>query len=179
MVVDQPPQMPALDTSKLYVWVKGVESKVNNLLREIDVLKNDFIKKNNDIKREIKTLNDDLMEIKHEWEKTNQKMDLIIKELKQTAGKEEVMVLKKYLDLWNPLHFATQRDVEQLIDDRLSSRSARPHSLEEKPSATPAPSSGTYPSPPSEPHHPHHQTHHQTHHPTHHPAHKKAKTKHK
>ena len=116
------PQEPAFDSRKLYLWVKRFESKVNNLLREVDVIKNDFIKKNNDLKKEIKTMNDDLIEIKHEREKTIQKMDIIIKELKQTAGKEEVMTLQKYLDLWNPLHFATQRDVEQIIEAKLASR---------------------------------------------------------
>lgn len=179
MALDQPPQMPSFDTSKLYVWVKSVESKVNNLLREIDVLKNDFIKKNNDLKKDIKTLNDDLMEIKHEWEKTNQKMDLIIKELKQTAGKEEVMVLKKYLDLWNPLHFATQRDVEQLIEDKLSSRSARPHSQETTHSEDkPHPSPEVHQATPHE-HKVHHNPHHQTHPQTRHTTHKKIKAKHK
>ena len=81
-----------------------------------------FIKKNNTLAKELKTVSDDLMEVKHEREKTLQKMDLIIKELKQTAGKEEVMTLQKYLDLWNPMHFATQRDVEQLIDDKLGKK---------------------------------------------------------
>lgn len=177
MAADQPPQMPGVDTSKLYIWVKGLESKVNNLLREIDVLKNDFIKKNNDLKKEIKTLNDDLMEIKHEWEKTNQKMDLIIKELKQTAGKEEVMVLKKYLDLWNPLHFATQRDVEQLIEAKLSLRSTRvqTHSQEENHSTEKVHSPVSHHTSQN-----HHQNHSQNHHPANHPtSHQKAKTKRK
>ena len=114
-----PEQTNTFDNQKLYVWVKSLESKVNNLLREVDVLKNNFIKKNNDLSRDLKTLSEDLLEVKHEREKNIRKMDLIIKELKQTAGKEEVMTLQKYLDLWNPMHFATQRDVEQLIDARL------------------------------------------------------------
>ena len=47
-------------------------------------------------------------------------MDLIIKELKLTAGKEEVLILKKYIDLWNPMNFATQRDVERLVEEKIS-----------------------------------------------------------
>lgn len=118
--------IPSFDSSKLYVWVKSLETKVNNLLREVDVIKNDFIKKSNELSKELKVLSDDFLEMKHQREKSEQKMDLVINELKRTAGKEEVMTLKKYLDLWNPLHFATQRDVERLIETQLAEIKGEP-----------------------------------------------------
>lgn len=112
-------QEDSFNSAKLYMWVKGLESKVNNLLREVDVLKNDSIRKTTSLKKEIKGISEDLVELKHEQEKTLQKMDLIIKELKQTAGVEEVMTLKKYVDLWSPLNFVTQRDVQRLVEDHV------------------------------------------------------------
>ena|SRR3989344_2805317 len=116
------PATPAssFDNAKLYMWTKSLETKVNNLLRELDTLKNDYVKKNNDLKKEIKSLDDDLLELKRNHEKTLQKMDMIIKELKQTAGAEEVAVLRKYIDLWNPLNFITQRDLDKAIEAKLS-----------------------------------------------------------
>ena len=116
------PSTPAssFDNAKLYMWTKSLETKVNNLLRELDTLKNDYVKKNNDLKKEVKSLNDDLLELKRNHEKTLQKMDMIIKELKQTAGAEEVAVLRKYIDLWNPLNFITQRDLDKAIEAKLS-----------------------------------------------------------
>jgi|SRR3989338_2583969 len=121
MPAQTPPEQPSFDAPKLYVWVKGLEGKVNNLLREVTILKNDYIKKHNDLKSEIKTMNQDVLELKHQREKTLEKMDLIIKELKSTAAREEVMVLRKYIDLWNPMNFVTQRDLERAIDARLAS----------------------------------------------------------
>ncbi|PIZ51879.1 hypothetical protein COY27_02230 [Candidatus Woesearchaeota archaeon CG_4_10_14_0_2_um_filter_33_13] len=116
------PEQNDLDSAKLYLWVKSLEGKVNNLTREFDSVKNDFIKKNNEIRKEVKTLNDDLIEFKHQHEKTLEKMDLIIKELGQTAGIEELNTLKKYMDLWNPLNFVTQRDIERIIENKLASK---------------------------------------------------------
>ena len=84
------------------------------------MIKNDFIKKANNLREEIKTGNDDLMELKKEQERLLQKMDIIIKELKRTAGKEEVMFLQKYLDLWSPLHFVTQQDLERMVDAKVA-----------------------------------------------------------
>lgn len=112
------PATAGFDSSKLYVWVRGLETKVNSLRRELDLLKNNFTKKQDKLTKEMKTLNDDLIEMKRNQEKTLEKMDLIIKELKLTAGKDELMTLKKYLDLWNPLNFVTQRDVERIIEEK-------------------------------------------------------------
>lgn len=123
MPAQTPPLQSDFDSAKLYVWVKGLEGKVNNLLREVTILKNDYIKKHNDLKGEIKTMNEDVLELKHQREKTLEKMDLIIKELKSTAAREEVMVLRKYIDLWNPMTFVTQRDLERAIDAKLASGS--------------------------------------------------------
>src|SRR3989344_6390274 len=107
--------------ARLYMWVKSLESKVNNLLREVDVLKGDFITKNNSFKRDLKTFSEEIIELKHQQDKMMQKMDLIIKELQKTAGTEEVASLRKYIELWNPLHFVTQRDVLRIVEDNLTS----------------------------------------------------------
>ena len=120
MVQEKSSMPPAeFNDPKIYVWVKGLEGKVNNLLREVNVLKNDFIKKNNKLSQDLKTTSADFLEMKHEQEKVLQKMDLIIKELKQTAGIEEVMTIKKYLEFWNPLNFVTQRDLERAVENRI------------------------------------------------------------
>lgn len=113
---------PGFDQAKLYVWIKALESKVNNLTREVDVLKNDFIGRSQKLKKEMKALGEDLVEVRHAQEKSSQKMDLIVKELKRTAGMEEVMTLRKYVDLWNPLNFVTQRDVERVVEAKLGEK---------------------------------------------------------
>lgn len=115
------PEQQGFDPAKLYLWVKALESKVNSLMREVDLIKNDFIKKNTEMKKELKTFNQDLLDSKHKQDKTVEKIDLIIKELKQTAGIEEVQTLKKYMELWNPLNFVSQRDLDRKIEEKLNS----------------------------------------------------------
>jgi len=118
MAASAPPQQ-SFDSSMMYVWIKGVESKVNNLIREMNVLKNDFVRKASDLKNEVKILNEDILELKREQEKTRQNFDLIIKELKQTAGIEEVTTLKKYIEFWNPMNFVTRRDLKRFMETEL------------------------------------------------------------
>lgn len=127
MALPAPPTGPQYDANSLYIIVKGLENKVNNLLRQMDIFKNDYVKKNTDLKKEVKALADGLIEIKQDHDATVQKMDMIIKELRQTAGIEEVSVLKRYIDLWNPMNFATQRDVERMVEIKLAEAHSHGH----------------------------------------------------
>src|SRR3989338_5178482 len=110
-----PPADPNFDAAKLYVWIKGVESKVNTLIREVDSLKNDYVKKYSDLRTDLKVFNDDLLELRRAENAMQQKVDLLIKEISQTAGSEEVAVLKRYVEYWNPLNFVTQKDLERAL----------------------------------------------------------------
>ena len=106
----------AFDPARIYVWIRSIESKVNTLLREVDLLKNDFLKRQQDIRKEQKVFTEDLTELRHQQDAINQKIDLIVRELKQTAGREEIAVLKRYVELWNPMNFVTQRDLERAVE---------------------------------------------------------------
>lgn len=127
MAVSPPPTGPQYDANSLYIIVKGLENKVNNLLRQTEIFKNDYIKKNTDLKKEVKALADGLIELKQDRDATVQKMDMIIKELRQTAGIEQVSVLKRYIDLWNPMNFATQRDIERMVELKLEEARSHGH----------------------------------------------------
>jgi len=43
----------------------------------------------------------------------------IIKELDIFAKKEQLKVLEKYINLWNPLNFVTTKEVEKIIEEKL------------------------------------------------------------
>lgn len=107
---------------KLFVWIRGVEGKLNILRREFDVLRGNETKKYDKLNKECKIINEELLELKREIEKIKENLNLIIKELKLTAGKEEILTLKKYVDLWNPLTFVTQRDVERIIEEKIKEK---------------------------------------------------------
>ena len=92
-MADKTPPAPAqndFDSAKMFVWVKALESKINNLMREVNAMKNDFILKTNNQKHDLKTLNEDVLEI------------------------------KQYMEFWNPMNFVTQNDLERTIEAKLS-----------------------------------------------------------
>ncbi len=108
----------SFDNAKLYTWLKALEIKINRLEREFNLVKDNLGKKSQDSNKKMKSIEQDFVDTKHDVEKANTKIDLLIKEIKQTAGKEEVEVIKKYIEFWNPLNFVTQKDLERMFDTK-------------------------------------------------------------
>lgn len=107
------------DLRKLFSWVKSVESKVIILRRELEVIKNDSARRMREIDTEMRSAASEVTGLKRELAKTNERLGLVIKELKLTAGKDELMTIKKYLELWNPIKFTSKEEVERMIEDKM------------------------------------------------------------
>jgi len=52
----------------------------------------------------------------------------IAEELRFFAKKEQIRVIEKYIDLWNPLKFVTESDLKKILEERgdKNSRTKRP-----------------------------------------------------
>ncbi len=107
------------DLRKLFSWVKSVESKVIILRRELEVIKNDSARRMRELDTEMRSAAGEVTGLKRELAKTNEQLALVIKELKLTAGKDELMAVKKYLELWNPIKFTSKEEVGRMIEDKV------------------------------------------------------------
>ena len=61
-----------------------------------------------------------------------QKFDLIGSELSDTAKRQDVIVLEKYINLWEPLNFVTRNEVEKLINSIVESKKGLPKLVKAK-----------------------------------------------
>ena len=118
----QPPQQSDFGPQQMYAWLKNVEMKVNTLVREVDILKNDVLRKTHELQKEAKVLDRTLLEIKQENQELTEKIGLLVQEVQKRAGEEDVRILRRYVDLWNPMHFVTQKDVERLVTSLLEEK---------------------------------------------------------
>ncbi len=107
------------DSAKMFTWAKALESKINGLRREFDLVKNNTTRAGQDTKQNIQNINTELTDLQHKVSKMEGKLDLIIAELKRTAGSEELDVLKKYIEFWNPMEFVTQRDIDRIVEQKM------------------------------------------------------------
>lgn len=113
------------DVNALSRRLRLLEESFTNLRRFFQVTEKNALEKNKNFTTEIKTLASDIMEIKKEMQDIRDKLFLIIKELQTTARKDEVKVLEKYINLWNPIKFVSHNEVEQIINEVLEKKGNR------------------------------------------------------
>mgnify|MGYP000238763719 CR=1 FL=1 len=98
---------------------RTLEGRYSNLERRSQVIEENMLEHNRKLSSEIRLMNQDLSEIKKDMASLNEKMQVLAVELQDFAKKDDVMVLKKYIDYWQPLNFVTQNQVEKIIKDLL------------------------------------------------------------
>jgi len=107
------------DMNTLSRRLKLLEEGFTNLRRTFQVTEENIMAKNKHYSAEIKTVTSDITEIRKEIQELKDKIILIIREMQTVARKEEVKVLEKYINLWNPIRFVSQNEVEQIVNEVL------------------------------------------------------------
>ena len=110
------------DVNTLSRRLKLMEEGFTNLRRFMQVTEESMIARNKHYSAEIKTLASDISEVRKEIQDLRDKFLLVVRELQTVARKEEVKVLEKYINLWNPVRFVTQNEVEQIINEVLDKK---------------------------------------------------------
>ncbi len=94
-----------------------LEERYTNLRRKTQVTEQNILRNNKKLNTEIKTINTDINEVKRDINEIRNKIDLIVKEIMLCAKKEDLKVLEKYINMWNPVKFVTQGEVEKIVRD--------------------------------------------------------------
>ena len=101
-----------------------LESKFNNLREKTLVINQNMVQSYKNLSVEIKLLNDDIKEVKNDMFEIKENMHKVIQEFKFFASKKDFMVLEKYINMWNPLNFVTEKEVEELIKKKRGGKSS-------------------------------------------------------
>ena len=101
----------------MFTLLKALEQKVNNLNREVELIKGEYIRKLSSMKKEMRNVNEEMIDNKSVVSKLDKKMGLIIQELKTFADKRQFDVIQKYLEYVNPMKFVTQEQFDKLREE--------------------------------------------------------------
>ena len=113
----EPVAKPDPQYQKVFTLLKALEQKVNNLNREVELIKGEYIRKLSEMKKDLRNVDDQMIDTKATVSKLDQKMGLVIQELKSFADKREMDVLRKYLEYVNPMQFVTQDQFDKLREE--------------------------------------------------------------
>jgi len=112
----------ANELSSVTTRLRLVEEKYNNLRKKLQFIEQNFLNSRKKQNAETKTIISDIKEIRKEVEELKGVVRHIIEELDSFAKHEEVMVIKKYMDFFEPLNFVTHKEVEKLIDEKIDEK---------------------------------------------------------
>lgn len=113
------------DMNTLSRRLRLLEEGFANLRRFFQITEENIIAKNKHYSAEIKTMTSDIMEVRKEMQELRDKLGLVIRELQTVARREEVKVLEKYINLWNPIRFVTHNEVESIINEVLDKKNEK------------------------------------------------------
>ncbi|NOZ80590.1 MAG: hypothetical protein GXP63_02860 [DPANN group archaeon] len=109
------------DLASLSSRIRIIEERYDNLRRKTQVTDQNMLMNHRKALNETKILHDNVTEIKREIMEIKDKIRMIIKDLNDSARKEDILVLQKYINLWEPVNFVTRNEVKTLIHEELES----------------------------------------------------------
>ncbi len=95
------------------------ESKISALRERLLVTDSNMISEYKKLTYEIRALEHEIKEIKKDIFEIRDALKDMINEIQDFARKSDVKVLEKYINLWNPLNFVTDKEVEKMIKEEL------------------------------------------------------------
>ena len=112
-----------------------LESRYSLMRDRMLIINQNMIDQYKKLNSEIRLINDDLKEIKRDLNDLKELNRHVISELQTFARKDNLKVLEKYINFWNPLNFVTEDDVKKLIEERLKEKRGVKHFSATKPTA--------------------------------------------
>lgn len=94
-----------------------IEDHTDNARRKMQLNEENHLKNTRLITTEVKTINEEMTELRHEIDDIKRTLTMIIKEVGLCAKKDKVAVLTRYIDMWEPIKFVTRTEVERIIRD--------------------------------------------------------------
>ncbi|MBW3001942.1 hypothetical protein KY338_02140 [Candidatus Woesearchaeota archaeon] len=107
------------DVTKLAARLKISEERYSELRKKLLLIEQNMLSHHKKAMNEIKVLHSEITDINSKINEIQDRILLIIKELRLTAKREDIDVMKKYVELWNPMRFVTKEQVENIVQEIL------------------------------------------------------------
>ncbi|MEK6826159.1 MAG: hypothetical protein AABX08_04115 [Nanoarchaeota archaeon] len=104
--------------SEIINRIRSIESKYNLLGERLLVVNQNMITQFKKNTTEFKAINDDIKEIRSELFKIKETIKDLSRELQFFATKEHIKALEKYINIWDPMKFITEQDLDKILAER-------------------------------------------------------------
>lgn len=105
--------------------LRVLEEKFNNMDKKVKLNEENVLSNFKKVNTSLATFHDDINEFRQHIKIDDERTELIIKELKLSAKKEDLAVLQRYIELWDPVKFATHTEIEKVIEEKINEKIGR------------------------------------------------------
>jgi len=110
--------MPEMNSETEFIGRLRInEARIASLRERLIVTDNNMIEEFRKMSEQIQDLNSELKQAKNEMFKMRETLKDMIKEMSSFASSQELKVLERYINTWNPLNFVTEKEVLSLIKE--------------------------------------------------------------
>jgi hypothetical protein len=103
------------ELNSLSARARIAEERYTNLRKKTQLIEQNMLSNQRSINIEIKTTNSEMNDIKREFQDIKTRIKLIGNELQSFAKRDELKVVERYVNLWEPLKFVTLSQVEDTV----------------------------------------------------------------
>lgn len=100
--------------------VRDLEGKYNMLRDRVLIINQNMVEEYKKTLNELRVVNSDIKDIKKEMFQIKEALRHLVQEIDFFARKEDVKLLEKYINLWSPMNFTTEKEVIKIVQDELA-----------------------------------------------------------
>lgn len=100
-----------------------LEERYTTLRRKGQLLDENFLETEQDVHTQLSELDQEITELHRMLADIDDKLDRFLEQVKNAAPREEVLMLKKYLQMFDPVQYLTQQEAHRLIEDYMKKNS--------------------------------------------------------
>ena len=115
-----PDAMLAQQVSNVATRLRVLEERSTNARKKVQLIEHNMLSNQKKIVDDIKLVHSEMDDLKHTITEVENKIILIIKEIRLLAKKEDVDTMMKYVEMWEPIHFEkiTREIVEEVLSEK-------------------------------------------------------------
>ena len=117
VLVEQYPSTASEFSNKL----RNLESKNNLLAENLLAVSQNTVEEYKRLNKEIELINKDVKFLKDDLFNLKQMVKNFLTEIDFFAKKTDIKILEKYINLWNPIDFVREEEVERIIEEKIKS----------------------------------------------------------
>jgi len=99
--------------------LKLAEQRVDNLRSHLELVDSSLIEKHKAAISEIRDMQDGMRALRADMDMLKDLTERLGKRMEALASREEVKVLQRYVEMWQPLQFVTRAEVKTLVQNAL------------------------------------------------------------